>query len=174
MHVTLQDESGSIGTYRWQRSSRPVIVHYLSLPIGSKCKSVQSWPLQLRSTALQRIYRSRTGGICRQPSGTPSESPKGISQSAAVIHRAHRDLLMLLCSFHSRVGPGRIIFSARQTISQSHSVRPARPRRKSESQARIAPRRHPEACGDFRTALPYRYVDQAGRSPAARTAARFQ
>jgi hypothetical protein len=34
LHVPLQDRSGFIGTYRWQRLSRPVIVQYLSLPIG--------------------------------------------------------------------------------------------------------------------------------------------
>ncbi len=34
IHVTLQDRSGSIGTYRWQRLSRPAIVQYLLLPIG--------------------------------------------------------------------------------------------------------------------------------------------
>ena len=57
MHVTLQDRSGFIGTYRWQRLSRPVIVQYLSLPIGGDSiptANVRSWAI------LQIHYRLRT------------------------------------------------------------------------------------------------------------------
>ncbi len=43
LHLPLQDRSASIGTYRWQRFSRPAIVQYLSLPIGGKCASIRTW-----------------------------------------------------------------------------------------------------------------------------------
>ena len=71
LHVPLQDRSGSIGTYRWQRFSRPVIVQYLSLPIGGKCTCICSWTARIAIQNPHRIYRS---GVCSTSRATLSRA----------------------------------------------------------------------------------------------------